>query len=287
MTLGDELRAVLSQEADMQYATPPDLDRLIIGGRRRRRQRNLARAGGTALALVLVGGGAYAVTHQDGGITQGSRLADAPSATSDSTGAPGSAVDLPPDAGPPGSLDPGTYRVVVGSDARGVVLQADMTLDAGWRAGNFPTTMLGVKYGGFGVYRPWSLGAGSGCESDPPSTDLGESPRALAKDLANLPRSTVLQPIEKTKAWGFDAQRLQLRIQEDCGFDALYRVAETPRGTRGINYGYGSTGVVIDFWVLDVDGATVVVDAWHQVGSSVKLVDKITRAAESITFVRP
>ena len=287
MNLGDQLRETLGEEADMQYATPPDVDRLIIGGRQRRRRRNLARAGGAALALVLVGGGAYAVMHQDGGTAQGSRLADAPSATSDPTGDPQAAVDLPPDAGPPGSLDPGTYRVLVGGDARGLVLEADLTLEAGWRAGNFPTTLEAGKYGGFGVYRPWSLGAGSGCESDAPNADLGQSARALAQDLAKLPRSTVLQPIEPTKAWGYDAQHLRLRIQEDCGFDALYRVAETPRGTRGINYGYGSTGVVIDFWVLDLDGAAVVVDAWHQVDSSVGLVDKVTRAAESISFVRP
>ena len=84
----------------MQYATPPDVDRLIIGGRQRRRHRNLVRAGGAALALVLVGGGAYAVMHQDGGTAQGSRLADAPSATSDPTGDPQAAVELPPDAGP-------------------------------------------------------------------------------------------------------------------------------------------------------------------------------------------
>ena len=44
---------------------------------------------------------------------------------------------------------------------------------------------------------------------------------------------------------------------------------------------------MIDFWVLDLDGAAVVVDAWHQVGSSVGLVDKVARAAESISFVRP
>lgn len=286
MTLGDELRAVLSQEADMQYATPPDVDGLILGGRRRRRHRNLTRAGGAALALVLVGGGAYALTQQDGGTAQGSRLADAPSATSGPTRDPDVPVDLPPDAGPPGSLEPGTYRVLVGSDAPGLVLEADLTLEAGWRGGNFPTTMADGTFGGFGVYRPWSLGAGSGCESDPPNADLGETPRALAQDLANLPRSTVLQPIEPTRAWGYDAQHLRLRIQEDCGFDELYRVAETPRGTRGINYGSQSTGVVIDFWVLDVDGAAVVVDSWHQGGSSVGLVDRVARAAESITLVR-
>jgi hypothetical protein len=286
MTLGDELRAVLSQEADMQYATPPDVDRLIIGGRQRRRHRNLVRAGGTALALVLVGGGAYAVAHQDGGSAQGSRLAGSPSATSDPAGDQDAAVELPPN-GYWGGLDPGTYRVLVGGDAAGLPLEADLTLEAGWNAGNFPTTREDGTYAGFGVYRPWSLGAGSGCESDAPNADLGESPQALARALANLPRSTVIQPIEPTRAWGHYGQHLRLRIQEHCGFDEVYRVAETPRGTRGINYGSESTGVVIDFWVLDVDGATVVVDAWHQGGSSVGLVDKVTRAAESITFVSP
>ena len=45
MNLGDELRAVLNQEADMQVTQGPDVDRLIMGGRARRRRRNLTRAG--------------------------------------------------------------------------------------------------------------------------------------------------------------------------------------------------------------------------------------------------
>jgi len=32
MNLGDQLRETLGEEADMQYATPPDVDGLIIGG---------------------------------------------------------------------------------------------------------------------------------------------------------------------------------------------------------------------------------------------------------------
>ena len=286
MTLGDELRAVLDQEAEMHHAPPPDVDRLILGGRQRRRHRNLARAGGAALALVLVGGGAYVVMQQDGVTAQGSRLAGEPSATSDPTGGPQAAVALPPD-GYPGGIDPGTYRVLVGSDAAGLVLEADLTLEAGWLTGSFPTTRDAGKYAGFGVYRPWSLGAGSGCEADAPKADLGVSPQALAQDLAHLPRSTVVQPIETTEAWGYGAQHLRLRIQDGCGLDDFYRVAETPQGTRGISYGREFTSVVIDFWVLDLDGAAVVVDSWHQVGSSVGLVDKVARAAESITFVRP
>jgi hypothetical protein len=225
--------------------------------------------------------------QQEGVTAQGSRIAVAPSATSDPNGDPGAAVELPSE-GYWGGLDAGTYRVLVGSDANGVALEADLTFaEPDWNGGNFPTARDTSGYAGFGVYRPWSIGAGSGCEADPPNADLGSSPRALAKDLTTLPRSTVLQPIEATQAWGYDAQHLRLRIQEYCAFDDLYRVAETPRGTRGISYGSQSTGVVIDFWVLDLDGAAVVVDMWHQGGSSVALVDKVTRAAESITFVRP
>ena len=55
-------------------------------------------------------------------------------------------------------------------------------------------------------------------------SEMGASGRLEQWDrTADLPRSTVLQPIEPTMAWGYDAQHLRLRIQEDCGFDALYR----------------------------------------------------------------
>ena len=64
MNLGEQLRAALNQEADMQ-PTPPDIDGLITGGRDRRRRRNMLWAGGAALAVVLVGGGAYAVTQRE------------------------------------------------------------------------------------------------------------------------------------------------------------------------------------------------------------------------------
>ena len=44
MNLGDELRAALNQEADMQPTTRPDVDRLIVGGRGTPSPRNLTRA---------------------------------------------------------------------------------------------------------------------------------------------------------------------------------------------------------------------------------------------------
>ena len=45
MTLDEQLRAALSQEADMQTVPRPDVDELISGGRVRRRRRNQGRIG--------------------------------------------------------------------------------------------------------------------------------------------------------------------------------------------------------------------------------------------------
>jgi hypothetical protein len=43
--------------------------------------------------------------------------------------------------------------------------------------------------------------------------------------------------------------------------------------------------VVIDFWVVDLDGVPVVVDMWHQDDASSQLVDRIARTRDSISFV--
>ena len=128
MNLGDQLRETLGEEADMQYATPPDVDRLIIGGRQRRRHRNLVRAGGTALALVLIGGGAYAVLQTD------------PAAEIPIVDTPKAPPELPEDAGA-STLEPGTYRVLVGAGADGAAIEADLTFALSKRRkaeGGFP-----------------------------------------------------------------------------------------------------------------------------------------------------
>ena len=107
-----------------------------------------------------------------------------------------------------------------------------------------------------------------------------------AVELARLPRSTVVQSPTPVQMFGHDATQLRLRILNDCAIGDLYRVAETPRGTRGISYGdVVPMTVVIDFWVIDLDGVPVVVDMWHQEGASERLVDRIAAARDSITFV--
>lgn len=278
MNLDEQLRAALSLEADMQNATRPDIDGLITGGRARRRRRNVLWASGAALAVVLIGGGAYAVTQLDLSDEGTSQIVDGP--TSEATPS-----DLPGDSGSD-YLEPGTYRVVVGADATGGRIEADLTLEGStWGGGNFPTVQEGEIYGGVGVYRPDALAVESGCNHDVSNDLVGATPQALAEQLAELPGSTVVQPVGPTQKLGYDAQHVRLRIADDCPDGGGYRVAETPRGSRGISFSSVPTTVVMDFWVLDVDGVPVVVDTWHQDGASTDLVARIAQAGDSISFV--
>ena len=127
------------------------------------------------------------------------------------------------------------------------------------------------------IYRPDALAAGTGCLSEDPNTQVAETPQALAEQLAQLPRSTVVEPPTSVQAFGRDAVHLQVLIDNDCGGDEGYRVAETIRGGHGITFGQTATGAVVDFWVVDINGVGVVLDAWHDEAASSELIDKIGR----------
>ena len=113
MNLENELRAVLSQEAEMTNATRPDIEGLLSGGQVRRRRRNVAWIGGIAAAIVFVGGGVVALTQIDGGDDGDSKTAAGPTETSGTGFRIGPAVPgrgrrstagawhVPDDGGPP------------------------------------------------------------------------------------------------------------------------------------------------------------------------------------------
>ena len=285
MNLGEALRDTLSQEADIQTPTPPDVDVLIHGGRVRRRRRNMTRIGLTAATVVLAGGVAYGVSQIDpGGPRSDPGLATQPTQPT-ASGSETKPPALAPEPGPE-DLEPGTYRVLVGADSTGAAIEADLTVQGqGWRSGDFPVVKDHGTYGGFGVYRPDALAAGSGCNGDVTNSNVGENPQSLAGQLAQIPHSTVVQPATPTQLSGHDALHLRLRITGECPVDQWYRVAETPRGSRGVTYGDAPATVTIDFWVVDLDGVPVVVDSWYQQGASADLVDRIVQARNSITFV--
>jgi hypothetical protein len=150
MTLDDQLRAVLNEEADLRTATRPDVQGMIRGGRARRRRRNAVRAAGTVLAAVIAAGGVY-------GLAQ---LADR---DADSTGP---ITDVPsaqplPDIGDGLAIDPGTYLVRTDDN---VVAPYTITVPAGW-----------VTHYGDSVGKHQEGGSGAGHEQEA----IGIEPFAL------------------------------------------------------------------------------------------------------------
>jgi len=279
MSLEEEMRTTLNREADARTVPAPDVAGLILRGRARRRRRNVVRLGVGVVATVLVGATVFGVVTLDP--RADGELASEPSpprATLETWSEDGRAI-----------LDPGTYRMVVGRDAAGAWISADVTVDGPhWKDGDFPVVsdQYAGTYAGFGAYQPYLLAAGTGCEGDATSTGAGDTPDRLAEQLAGLPRSTVLQKPAPTELFDRPATHLRLRIDVDC--PGYYRVAHSAVGERGISYGpIGTTAVnvVIDFWVLEVGGEPVVVDQWHNVDAPAELVHQATEARESIVFV--
>ena len=259
----------------MQDALEPDVDDETIGDRPRQRRRNLATIGLVA-AAVLIAAAVYGImTIQD----ETSEQTAQPPATT----APSSATTPQTYTNTGALIQPGTYRMVVGMDDSGVPIEADLTFGGDqWGAGDYPVL---ANTGGIAVYKPLALAAGTGCYGDGSNLDVGDTPEAIAAQLAGLPDSTVVQAPAPVQKFGYATVHLQARIDQDCG-DEIYAVAHTRHGAHGISYGDPTQDVVIDFWVMDLGrGDPVVVETWHQADTPSQLVDQITATRDSIRFV--
>ena len=288
MNLDEQFRAVLNQEAEMQTPTRPDVEELIIGGQTRLRHRRNTRLGIAAAAVVLVVGGAYGVTHVDRGSTRSEPgIATQPAQPSDPTTNPtpypGLSADLP---------GPGTYRKIVGFDTHsGAPIEVDLTFeDAGWYAGSQPVITADDESNaaGLGVFEARAVPSTSGCSASeagkPGFREAATTPDALGRQLAELPKSTVVQPLTPTVAFGHDAVHLRLRIDAGCPSPEAYLVAVADTGSLGITY-TAPWSVVVDFLVVDVDGTPIVVALWHDADASRARMDEATQVRDSLSFV--
>jgi len=286
MNLEEELREVLSQEAEMRTTPTPDIDRMVNGGQDRLRRRNTTRISlAAAAAVLLIGGGVYGVTQMGGddadvdsgvttlptGPTGPTQPADPPS-WADTDGAP---------------TEPGTYRAYVGAGADGKSIVADLTVHGSrWTGSNYPVAYDGEQFAGMGVYQPESVAGG--CQMEAGLEPAAAEPQQLARQLAQMPRADIVQPPTPTNAFGHSATHLRLRVDAACSGDAAYQVAEGAAGGRGISYfdKRPEAGIVIiDFWVMDVDGTPVIVDMFRTEDAPSKLVDQAKAARQSVTFV--
>lgn len=284
MTLDKELAAAFRQEAKMREVPLPDVEGLIRGGRARRRRRNVRRIGvAVSAAAVLVGGGAYAVAQVGPGDPG---TVSVPPATSESE--PSEPAAVPPSFQHlnRGSIEAGTYRMFVGADPAGVKIEADLTVTgSNWSNGDQPVVSEGDTWAGVGVYQPDALAGVDPCSGAWQGRAARGTPHALARQLARLPRSTVVQALTPTEAFGHDSIHLRLRIDDRCPPGEYFQIAHGPAGSRGISYGHPSKEVLIDFWVVDLNGTTVVVDMWHQVDAPTELVGRANQVLDSINFV--
>ena len=141
-----------------------------------------------------------------------------------------------------------------------------------------------------GVYEPEAVAAGSGCSDDETAVGrgVGQTPESLVRELARLPRSDVVQPPTATEAFGLDAVHLRLRVDPNCGAIAVYRPVHTTEGPRGMTFTEVEKVLVVDFWVVEVNGILVVVDMVRNPDTPRALVDQAAEAVDSIdsfTFV--
>lgn len=282
MSLDRELAAAFGREAELREIPPPNVEGLIRGGRARRRRRNVGRIGiASAAATVFVGGAVYGVALVD----RGDPKTMVPPASSESepsepTTAPPFYQDLDGTA-----IDPGTYRMYVGADPDGKI-EADLTLTGpDWTARELPVVSEDDTWASVGAYQPDALAGADPCSGDWQSREADRTPQSLARQLLRLPRSTAVQPPTPTEAFGHDAIHLRLRIDDQCPLGEYYQVAAAPAGSRGITYSHRTKEVLIDFWVVDLDGTTVVVDMCHTADASTELVGRATQVRDSISFV--
>jgi hypothetical protein len=277
MSLDDQLRVVLNEEAELRSVPRPDVAALISGGRVRRRRRLAERGGLAAAAIVLIGAAAYGVAQV------GPQHADtAPDTASVPSDAPAPPIDGRE------SLEPGTHESLVGYDTSGKRIEAELTVDGtGWADGDNPVVFRGLYSAGVGMYRPQLVATepSSGCRGDWKGNPYAASPRALAGQLARLPRSTVVQPPTPTQALGHDAFHLTLRIDNECPFPEWYQPVLTTNGERGLTYSEVPAGVLVEFWVMDLDGTLVVADMWHDIGAPQDLIDQAARARDSMSIL--
>lgn len=296
MNLDEQLRAVLSQEAEMTSATrPPDIDGLIGGGRARRRRRNVARAGVAVLAVALIGGGSYGATRLGGADADSAPpIATEPSADASADSGP------TPYADTDGPLAPGTYRYGLESDDDRI-MGADLTFGTGWTSSGDPRFAEdGRRAAGIIITEPEALPGTTGCVSqvgglwnetwDEPGRALAASPPEVAQQFTELPGGTVLESPEATEVSGFPATHLRIRVEDRCQVPAVYcLIQDTDGGGHGITYSgdmpMSAWNVVVDLTVVDVYENPIVVAAWHYETAPQRSVDAVTGVRDSIRFV--
>ena len=243
-----------------------------------------------AAVVAVIGIGAF-------GFAQSARTATLPASPATTRTAPIAPTLLDWDCEGRGCLDPGTYRVWLGTGDDGDTLSAELRVPwRDWSSDGFGHRIWKEGAGGsvmLNVYEPSALAG-----SQPCTQTVGLAPDATVDDvvgrLSGLPQFTVVDGPTAVPAFGRETVHLQIRADSlRCEPPAdQYNLAEIYAGDGGDDYVDGGDSdidlghpVVVDLWVFDLEGQNIVVEARHEGDPTAATTRQLESVLQSLQFV--
>lgn len=233
----DVLVPILERSMDMQVD-----DRPMAEERRDRRWRG-PMIGIAAAVAVLLGGGIFLLTNDDMPVAT-----PAPNAT-----------ELPRAFQP---IAAGAYFADTDGNEETATRGTFVIEGSGWESLEAGAWKVGSEGGDDASYvslfvvevdRVWEAPCGAENTPSPPGTTA----EALGDQFAAMPEFTTLEGLAPVSAFGHDGYHLVLEVPAGCNTDTKNVWSG---GAWGGRY-YQAEGQVVEYWFLDVEGTTVMVEA--------------------------
>ena len=192
-------------------------------------------------------------------------------------------------------LEPGSYGLHLGQSSDGDPLRARLTVaGAGWDADGAVHGVWqgnGSDYVLLNVYLPREFASGAPCSEATTKIARGASPDEVVRALVDHPQLAVVDGPRALSAFGRDTRYLQMQADRMSCPDvegAQYNLGDL-YGGDGLQPGAAARidfdrPVFIEFWVVDLEGEPVVVEARQEGAPDASMVERLDRARESLSF---
>lgn len=303
MNLDEELRRTLMSEADRSEPPGVNAHHILARGKLRRRRRTTVQAGAAAAVLAVIGAGAFGFTRADWTST----LPAIPPTPTTTAPLP-TARTLPTwDCVASQCLNAGIYRVGLGIGDDGKPLSGELHVPwSDWASDSFRHRIWKESDAGsvvLNVYEPKALAGPEPCDAER-TVDLGPIAEAndVAGRLSDLPQFSVAEGPTVVQAFGRETIHLRIRAHrlrcEPPARGDQYQLAAIHGGD-----GVGTwedrlpaipvadstlapgRRVVIDLWVVDLDGQNIVVEARQEGSPTATAVKQLDAVRQAVRFV--